>query len=107
MLAVTALAHTLGPHVTGLVAAFPVITPVLAAFTQAQQGPEESVRLLRGMTAGFFSYGLFCYMIAVTVRSLGIGGSFALATALALALQGIVLVVTQGREQPLAAEAAA
>lgn len=107
VLAVTALAHTLGPHLTGLVAAFPVIAPVLAAFTQAQQGPEESVRLLRGMTAGFFSYGLFCYMIAVTIRGLGIGASFALATALALALQGFVLVVTRGREQPLPAEATA
>jgi hypothetical protein len=104
VLVVTALAHTLGPHLTGLVATFPVITPVLAAFTQAQQGPQEAVRLLRGMTSGFFSYALFCYVIAVTVRGLGIGASFALATVLALVLQGVVLVVTQRRE-PLPAEA--
>ena len=107
VVAVTALAHTLGPHVTGLVAAFPIITPVLAAFTQAQQGPQEAVRLLRGMTAGFFSYALFGYVIAITVVELGIGASFALATALALAVQGIVLVVTQRREQSRAVEAAA
>jgi hypothetical protein len=105
VVAVTALAHTLGPHVTGLVAAFPIITPVLAAFTQAQQGPQEAVRLLRGMTSGFFAYALFGYVIAITVEELGIGASFALATALALAVQGIVLVVTQRREQSLAAEA--
>ena len=37
VVAVTAAASRLGPHLSGLVAAFPVITPVLAAFTLAQQ----------------------------------------------------------------------
>jgi hypothetical protein len=107
VLVVTALARTLGSHLTGLVAAFPIITPVLAAFTQAQQSQQESTRLLRGMTAGFFSYALFCYIVAVSVRGLGIAGSFVLATAAALALQAVVLVVTQRREQLRRAEATA
>jgi hypothetical protein len=107
VLVVTALAHALGPHLTGLVAAFPIITPVLAAFTQAQQGPEEAVRLLRGMTSGFFSYALFGYLVAVTVRELGVAPSFVLATVVALAVQAFVLVVTQRREQSLPAEAVA
>jgi hypothetical protein len=107
VLVVTALARTLGPHLTGLIAAFPVITPVLAAFTQAQQGPQEATRLLRGMTSGFFSYALFCYVVAVSVRDLGIAASFIIATVLALALQAVVFLVTQRREQVRRAEATA
>src|SRR5580765_5737714 len=49
VLVVTGTARALGPHLAGLLAAFPIVTPVLAAFTQAQQGPTESDRLLRGM----------------------------------------------------------
>jgi hypothetical protein len=107
VLVVTALARTLGSHLTGLIAAFPVITPVLAAFTQAQQGPQEATRLLRGMTSGFFSYAVFCYIVAVSVRALGIAASFAVAAALAVAIQAVVFLVTQRREELRRAEAAA
>src|SRR5262245_12971185 len=107
VLAVTAAAHALGPHLTGLLAAFPIITPVLAAFTQAQQGPGESDRLLRGMTGGFFSYALFCFTVAVTVEDLGIAASFGLATAVALTTQAAAIAVARRREQPVAAEAPA
>ena len=88
IVAVTSAARALGPHLSGLLASFPIITPVLAAFTQAQQGKDEVVRLLHGMTIGFFSYALFCFVVSVTVRGLGIAASFALATALALAAAG-------------------
>ena len=99
---VTAAARALGPHLTGLLASFPIITPVLAAFTQAQQGKDEVVRLLRGMTVGFYAYALFCFVVSVTVRGLGIPVSFALATVLALALQGVVIVLSRRRERTAA-----
>ena len=107
VLAVTAGARALGPHLAGLLAAFPIITPVLAAFTQAQQGPTESDRLLRGMTAGFFSYALFCFTVAVSVADLGIVASFALATAAALASQVAALTLTGRSERPIPVEAPA
>lgn len=44
VVAVTQAAQALGPHLSGLAAAFPIITPVLAAFTHAQQGPEAALR---------------------------------------------------------------
>jgi hypothetical protein len=106
-IAAFALARALGPHLAGLLAAFPIITPVLAAFTQAQQGPTGSDRLLRRMTAGFFSYALFCFTVAVTVEELGVGMSFALATALALATQVAAIAVARRRERPVPAEAPA
>jgi hypothetical protein len=106
IVAVTGAARLLGPQLTGLLAAFPVITPVLAGFTHAQQGTREAVRLLHGMTVGFFAYALFCFTVSVTVRGLGIAASFALATALALAAQGIAIALSRRREQLLSAEAA-
>jgi hypothetical protein len=106
ILAVTGAARLLGPHLTGLLAAFPVITPVLTAFTHAQQGAGEAVRLLRGMTLGFFAYALFCFVVSTTVGELGIAVSFALATAVALAAQGAAIALSRGREQLLSHEAA-
>jgi hypothetical protein len=104
---ITSAAGLLGAHVTGLLAAFPIITPVLAAFTHAQQGKSEAARLLRGMTVGFFAYALFCFTVSVTVAGLGTAASFALATALALAVQGIAIPLSRRRELLISAEAAA
>lgn len=106
IVAVTSAARLLGPHLTGLLAAFPIITPVLAVFTHAQQGKSEAVRLLHGMTVGFFAYALFCFIVSVTVRGLGIAASFALATGLALAAQGAAIALSRRREQLVSAEAA-
>ncbi|MBA3841523.1 MAG: hypothetical protein H0X39_02715 [Actinobacteria bacterium] len=106
VLAVTAVAAPLGPHTSGLLAAFPIVVPVLAAFTQAQGGWEESVRLLRGFTVGFFAYGLFCFTVAETLERLGTVSSFALATALALALQAGAVAVAVRHDAPINTEIA-
>jgi len=106
VVAVTASASLLGPHLSGLVAAFPVITPVLAAFTLAQQGPVEAVRLLRGMTVGFFAYALFCFAVSVGIGPLGTATAFVLATVLALGAQAAVVAVRRRSEQLLPAEVA-
>ncbi len=92
---VTAIASTLGPHLSGLIAAFPIITAVLAMFTHAHRGRDEVTRLLRGFTVGFFSYAAFCFVVAATIRPLGIAVCFLLATAAALCVQAAG--VTAGR----------
>lgn len=107
VVSVTAAARALGPQLSGLLATFPVITPVLAAFTQAQLGGEEAVRLLRAMTVGFFAYALFCFTVAVGIDSRGTAVTFVVATALALLMQTAAVVVTRRRTQPAPAEAAA
>jgi hypothetical protein len=107
VVSVTAAARLLGPHLSGLVASFPVITPVLAAFTLAQHGPAEAVRLLRGMTVGFFAYALFCFVVSVAIVPLGTPATFVLATALALGAQGVAVALTRRRERVLLAGASA
>lgn len=106
VVSVTAAARLLGPQLSGLVASFPVITPVLAAFTHAQHGPVEAVRLLRGMTVGFFGYTLFCFTVSVGIGRLGTAATFALATSLALIAQTAAVVVKRRREQLFPAEVA-
>jgi hypothetical protein len=107
ILAVTGAAGALGPHLAGLLAAFPIITPVLAAFTHAQQGSRESDRLLHAMTVGFFAYALFCFTVAVAIRGLGIAATFALAAALALLVQGAAVALTRRGDRRVPAEAPA
>jgi hypothetical protein len=99
ILVVTAAARLLGPHLSGLLAAFPIITPVLAAFTYVHHGRDEATRLLRGFAVGFVAYALFCFVVAVTLKRLGIGPTFALATGVALLAQLGAFLLTHTRER--------
>ncbi len=95
VLLLTALSGRLGPHLSGLLAPFPIITAVLAAFTHAQRGPGEALRLLRAMLGGFVAFALFCFTLAIALRSLGTGLSFTLATSVAIATQIVAFALTQ------------
>jgi hypothetical protein len=91
VLSLTAVSGWLGPQLSGLLAPFPIISTVLATFTHAQRGTDEALRLLRGMIAGFGAFALFCFTLAVSLRGFGTGPAFALATAVALSTQALVL----------------
>jgi hypothetical protein len=92
VLALTAISGWLGPQLSGLLAPFPIITTVLATFTHAQRGSDELLRLLRGLVGGFGAFALFCATLALALRRLDTAAAFALATALALLVQSVVLV---------------
>ena len=97
MLTLTAVAGWLGPQLSGLLAPFPIIATVLATFTHAQRGTDELLRLLRGLISGFGAFALFCFTLAVALPRLGTGESFALATSLALLVQGTLLALSRSR----------
>ena len=94
VLLLTTAAGWLGPKLSGLLAPFPVIASVLAAFTHVQRGSADVQRLLRGLVAGFGAFALFCFTLAISLRTLGVAASFALATGVALCTQGFVLSLT-------------
>ena len=100
VLTLTAVASWLGPQLSGLLAPFPIIATVLATFTHAQRGTDELVRLLRGMLIGFGAFALFFFTLAVTLRPLGTGSAFALASTFALSTQALVLARFAHREPP-------
>lgn len=97
VLTLTAIAGWLGPQLSGLLAPFPIIATVLATFTHGQRGVEEMLRLVRGMVSGFVAFALFFFTLAVSLRALGTGPAFALATSVALLVQLGAFLVTRPR----------
>lgn len=93
VVALTSAASALGPSLSGLLAPFPIIASILAAFTHAQQGAAAAQRILRGLVLGFFAFALFCFTVAETVEPLGIAASFGLAALVSLAVQALLLCV--------------
>jgi hypothetical protein len=97
VLALTGVAGPLGPHLSGLLAPFPIIVSVLAAFTHSQADAAVVRRLLRGLVLGLFAFALFFFAVAVLVEPLGIAAAFSIAALAALLLQGGVLAVRAAR----------
>jgi len=90
VLAVTGLATWLGPRLSGAITPFPIATTILLAFTHAQQGAPAAVGFLRAFLPAMWSFGFFCFVLAVGVVPLGRGLAFLLALAVHLLVQGAV-----------------
>jgi hypothetical protein len=92
VLALTAGAGALGPRLSGLLAAFPVLASVLSAFTHAQEGAGAVAEFLRGLVAGLAGFAAFCFTVAVLLTNAGALVAFAAATAVALVVNGTLAV---------------
>jgi hypothetical protein len=77
--------------VAGLLAPFPVITAVLAAFTQARAGAGASILMLSGLVPALASFVVFFAALAALLPPLGVAGAFAAASAIALAGWSVLL----------------
>jgi MFS family permease len=95
VLALTTASGALDPWLSGLLAPFPIITAVLAAFTHAQAGPHAAVELLAGLVPGLASFVLFFVLLALLLNPLGIAAAFALASAAALASHALLVLREQ------------
>ena len=69
VLTLTAVSGALGPHLSGLLAPFPIITSVLAVFTHAHGGVAQVGVLLRNFLFGFYGFAAFCFTLAVSCQS--------------------------------------
>lgn len=87
----TGIAPTLGPHLTGLLAPFPVYAVILTVFAQRQQGREAAVGVLRGLLLGLFSFAAFFVTLALLLERAGLVVAFIAAVVSALAAQGCSL----------------
>ena len=103
VLAVTGLAAWLGPRLSGAITPFPIATTILLAFTHAQQGAPAAVGFLRAFLPAMWSFGFFCFVLAVGVVPLGRDLAFLLALAVHLVVQGAVWLGLEARS--LAGEA--
>jgi hypothetical protein len=93
VLALTAASGSLGPDLSGLLAPFPIITSVLAAFTHLHGGTDQVKILLRNFLIGFYGFATFCYVLAISLPSLRTGVAFTLALLAALAVQTAVFLL--------------
>ncbi len=91
----TGIASNLGPHLTGLIAPFPIFTATLSAFAHYQHGPEAAVKVLRGLLMGLFSFASFFFVLAILLPPAGIPIAFAIAILVVFVLQGISLWLLQ------------
>jgi hypothetical protein len=91
VLLLTAIAPLLGPYLSGLLSPFPLFGAILTVFTHRSQGSIAATRMLRGLLFGLFAPAGFFLALAILIERLGIGLSFAAATATALAFQGVTL----------------
>jgi hypothetical protein len=93
VLALTAVSDALGPHLSGLLAPFPIITSVLAVFTHAHGGITQVAILLRNFLFGFYGFAAFCFTLAISLPALATATAFGLATAAALAVQATTFLL--------------
>jgi hypothetical protein len=93
VLGLTAASGALGPHLSGLLAPFPIITSVLAIFTYAHAGVDQVVLLLRNFLLGFYGFAAFCFVLAISLPDLSTAAAFGAATAAALIVQSATLVL--------------
>ncbi|HSS04193.1 MAG TPA: hypothetical protein VLK89_03255 [Solirubrobacterales bacterium] len=93
VVALTAVSGALGPHLSGLLAPFPIITSVLAVFTHAHGDADQVRVLLRNFLVGFYGFAAFCFTLAVALDSMGIAAAFSIALLAALAVQTVTFAV--------------
>ncbi len=87
VLVLTAVSGALGPHLSGLLAPFPIVTSVLAVFTHTHGGIAQVEVLLRNFLVGFYGFATFCFVLAISLSTLAVAPAFGLATAAALTVQ--------------------
>lgn len=93
VLTLTAVSGALGPHKSGLLAPFPIVTSVLAVFTHAHGGTDQVRVLLRNFLVGFYGFATFCFTLAIALDSLGTAAAFAIALLAALAVQATTFAI--------------
>lgn len=96
---VTQLSPVMGPKFSGLLAVFPVMGIVLAAFSHRASGKVFTIHLLRGMVSGFYAFTAFCLTIALGVPVIGIAVGFLLALAFSLTVHFGVLWMLRLRQR--------
>lgn len=91
VLGLTALARTLGPRLSGLLAPFPVNGAVLSIFTHHLEGDQAVARLIRGMVLASFTFAAFFFVLAELLVPWGTAAAFGAAIAVAAVMHGVLL----------------
>ncbi|HYD95213.1 MAG TPA: hypothetical protein VEC01_07800 [Noviherbaspirillum sp.] len=89
VLAVTHFAAQMGPTLSGVFAMFPVMGSVLVVFSHRHSGAAFAIHLLRGMILGYYAFGAFCAVLALTLRSIDLAPAFLVSITAAVLVQAV------------------
>jgi hypothetical protein len=92
VIALTTFADTLGPHLSGLIAPFPVFGTIITAFTHRQQGAGAAAHLLRGIVFGSLAYTAFFLIAGSLLTHLRLEWTYILASAAAICVSGVTFI---------------
>lgn len=93
VLLVTALSHSLGPNLSGILSTFPVFISIMAVFTHSANGAESARQFLRGVVIGSFSFVAFGVVVNLTLGHLGLPVVYMLAALAAVGVNGAVMML--------------
>lgn len=97
VVALSEAASGLGSHVSGLLTPFPVVTAVIAVFSQRDQGFAGAARTLNGLLISMPAFVLFCLVMGLTLVPLGPALAFGIAMLLNVMLQLLALAKLRAR----------
>jgi hypothetical protein len=100
---VTTVGPVFGATISGMLTTIPTIAAVLAVFTHAQEGPDRTVGVMRGMTHGLLGFAAFLAVVGAAIEPLGIVTGFGLALAAVVLVQAIELRSAFTLHRPAAA----
>jgi hypothetical protein len=88
----------LGPDLSGILAPFPVVTTVLAGFSQHSDGPAGAAYFLAGSLRGMLAFACFSLALAFGLERFGLALSFMAAIAAIFAVQGFFVLKSAGKD---------
>ena len=83
---ITEYAPALGATLSGLLTPFPIYTSVMVSTIHHRQGVTSASQFIRGATLSLFTPAVFWLMVGSTIVAWGVGVSYSLAIAAAIAL---------------------
>ena len=93
ILLITGSASFIGSRLTGLLTTIPLYVTILAIFAHRHQGPAAAAHVLRGLLYGMLAFAGFFITLGLLLQRAGIAVSFLSAIVVALAIQGISLLI--------------
>ena len=91
VLTLTAVADRLGPRLSGLLNAFPVLTTIITAFTHAQRGAGATIAFVSAFVRSIIGFGSFCLVLALALNRTGMLPALLLALGAQIAVSGLTL----------------
>ncbi|MCG6122127.1 MAG: hypothetical protein MEP57_05395 [Microvirga sp.] len=93
--ATTLASARLGPHLSGILLAYPVGMTVIAYTIHQREGPETLIGTLRSVSLGTISIATFGFVTAITIEAWGATAALSAALAASLAVTAGLLVASR------------